>query len=61
MIRILRRCLITAAATTLLVVGGASAADASQGSVGVLSDQDRAFLVGAHQSNLAEIASGKLA
>jgi putative membrane protein len=41
---------------TLLGSAGAAQAGTSQ-----LSDQDRAFLQGAHQSNLAEIVTGKMA
>jgi putative membrane protein len=41
---------------TLLGSAGAAQAGTSQ-----LSDQDRAFLQGAHQSNLAEITTGKMA
>ncbi|ADB31013.1 hypothetical protein Kfla_1919 [Kribbella flavida DSM 17836] len=53
-----RRCLLLVAAAGLVVAGGTTTATATGTAV---SDQDRAFLRGAHQSNLAEIATGKLA
>jgi putative membrane protein len=56
--RFSRVCAAAAVAGFLVVAGGAGAAQASTNAV---SDQDRMFVMGAHQSNLAEIAAGKLA
>jgi putative membrane protein len=58
--RIIGRCLGTlatgAAAVTIWIIGTTAAQAAPQ-----FSEQDRTFLIQAHQSNLAEIAAGKLA
>lgn len=57
MTSILRRCIITCAALTLSVAGTVPAFAGGT----ALNAQDKAYLVGAHQTNLAEIATGKLA
>lgn len=56
--RLTRSLAATAAAAVVVLAGGAGIATASPAA---LNDQDRAFLVGSHQTNLAEIATGKLA
>jgi putative membrane protein len=54
---ILRRCAVACAAVAL-TAGGALTASAGGTA---LNAQDKAYLIGAHQTNLAEIATGKLA
>ncbi|ONI74061.1 hypothetical protein BWI15_11850 [Kribbella sp. ALI-6-A] len=54
----MRRVAAGAVAAAVVVLGGTASAHAA---AGALSEQDRVFLRGAHQSNLAEIATGKLA
>lgn len=56
--RRLARSVAATAAAVVVLAGGAGIATASTTE---LNDQDRAFLIGSHQSNLAEIATGKLA
>jgi putative membrane protein len=58
---ILRGAAMLLAALVLVLVGPAAAANATTPDHGHVSDQDKAFLVAAHQSNLAEIATGALA
>jgi putative membrane protein len=58
---ILRGAAMLLAALVLVIVGPAAAAGATTPGHDRVSDQDRAFLVAAHQSNLAEIATGALA
>ncbi len=55
--KMVRRCAATVAAAVVVLASGASAATAAP----AVNAVDRAYLVGAHQSNLAEIAAGKLA
>jgi putative membrane protein len=55
--RMVRRCAVTVAAAVVVLVSGAGVAAAAT----TVSGQDRAYVMGAHQSNLAEIAAGKLA
>ncbi|WP_433167068.1 DUF4142 domain-containing protein [Kribbella sp. CA-247076] len=55
---VFRRCALVAVAALVVVAGGVGTAEARSTA---LSPTDRAFLAGAHQSNLAEIATGKLA
>lgn len=54
---LLRRCAVICAAVGLSLVGAAAPASAAP----QLNSQDRAYLMGAHQSNLAEITTGRLA
>jgi putative membrane protein len=56
--RLLKAGAVAAAAGLVVLAGSAGAAQATTSAV---SEQDRMFLMGAHQSNLAEIAAGKLA
>ncbi len=58
--RIVRATVLLLAAVVLALVGPAAVAQAAT-SDGQVSAQDKAFLRAAHQSNLAEIATGKLA
>ena len=57
---IVRAMMLLLGAVVLALVGPAAMAEASTGHSGVTA-QDQAFLRAAHQSNLAEIATGKLA
>ena len=58
---IIRVTVLLLGAVVLALVGPAAMAEASTGHSGDVTAQDRAFLVAAHQSNLAEIATGTLA
>ena len=58
---IVRAMVVPLGAATLALVGPAAAAQASTPQASGVSAQDRAFLQAAHQSNLAEITTGKQA
>jgi putative membrane protein len=58
---IIRGAVLMLAALALVLLGPAATAGATTPDHGKVSEQDKAFLVAAHQSNLAEIATGELA
>jgi putative membrane protein len=58
---IIRGAVLLLAALAVVLLGPAAMASATTPDQGHVSQQDKAFLVAAHQSNLAEIATGKLA
>jgi putative membrane protein len=58
---IIRGAVVLLVALALALVGPVAAANATTPDHGTVSEQDKAFLVAAHQANLAEIATGAVA